>query len=134
MRAVNLNSDPATPETWASECPAILLFDLLSNKWALRILRRLRRETVRFNQLRRDMEGISQKVLSQTLKKLERDGLIQRLALATTVPLTVEYSLTELGVTLSDTIETLHHWVESNIDAVELAQRRYDESHTVATA
>jgi DNA-binding HxlR family transcriptional regulator len=124
-----MNHNPTIPEPGTSDCPAILLFDRLANKWALRIIRRLRCESVRFNQLRRDMDGISQKVLSQTLKKLERDGLIRRHALATTVPLTVEYSLTEIGITLSDTIETLHHWIESNIDAVEKAQHNYDVDH-----
>lgn len=73
-----------------------------------------------------EIKGISQKVLSQTLKKLERDGLISRQAFPT-VPVTVEYSLTPLGRTLTETVAALAHWAEGNIEAVMAAQRAYDE-------
>lgn len=66
-------------------CPTRQVLDRLADKWALLILDRLRSGPVRFNQLRRDIQGISQKVLSQTLKKLERDGLVSRKAFATTL-------------------------------------------------
>jgi len=106
-------------------CPARMVLDRLADKWSLLLIGRLRGGSVRFNQLRREVEGISQKVLSQTLKKLERDGLVDRRAYPT-VPVTVEYSLTTLGETLSATIESLSHWAESNIEAVVAAQRQYD--------
>jgi DNA-binding HxlR family transcriptional regulator len=77
------------------------------------------------------VDGVSQKVLSQTLKKLERDGMVQRQVFAT-VPVTFEYSLTGLGVMLSEVIEPLCHWAESNIRAVHEAQRRFDASHAQA--
>jgi len=106
-------------------CPARLVLDRLADKWALLIIDRLHGETIRFNQLKRDIKGISQKVLSQTLKRLERDGLIARTAFPT-VPVTVEYSLTPLGDTLNQTVSALAHWAEHNMDAILVAQQTYD--------
>ena len=80
---------------------------------------------VRFNQIRRQIEGISQKVLSQTLKSLECDGLVNRKAIPT-VPVTVEYSITPLGKTLSATVDGLRVWAETHIDKVLKAQKQYD--------
>lgn len=112
-------------DVYENRCPTRLVLDRLADKWALLILDRLQREPVRFNQLRRDIKGISQKVLSQTLKKLERDGLLQREVFAT-VPVTVEYSLTPLGETLTETVSALAHWAEANMDEVARAQAEYD--------
>jgi DNA-binding HxlR family transcriptional regulator len=117
---------PLSYDVYSLHCPARMVLDRLADKWSLLIIGRLRKGTVRFNQIRREVEGISQKVLSQTLKKLERDGLVLRQAYPT-VPVTVEYSLSGLGMTLSDTIESLSCWAESNIDAVLAAQRQYDD-------
>jgi len=116
--------DPAF-DVYAVCCPTRLVLDRLADKWALLILDRLRHGPVRFNHLRRDIEGVSQKVLSQTLKKLERDGLISRQAFAT-VPVTVEYAVTPLGHTLGETVSALAHWAEHNMPAVLAAQRAYD--------
>jgi len=115
-------------DVYAKNCPSRMILDRISNKWSMLILNRLREETVRFNQLRREIDGISQKVLSQTLKYLERDGLIRREAFPT-VPVTVEYSITDLGRTLSDTVHVLTHWAEENFTAVVQAQQRYDASN-----
>ena len=82
-------------------CPTRQILDRVGDKWAVLILLLLRDEPMRFNALRRTIEGISQKMLSQVLKSLERDGLIKRRAIAT-VPVTVEYSITPLGATLAD--------------------------------
>jgi DNA-binding HxlR family transcriptional regulator len=89
------------------------------------ILLLLRHEALRFNQLRRGIEGISQKMLSQVLKSLERDGLVKRRAIAT-VPVTVEYSITPLGKTLAAAVDPLRDWAETNLKDVLVAQRRYD--------
>jgi DNA-binding HxlR family transcriptional regulator len=125
-----LVSEEESPyDVYARNCPARAVFDRLTDKWALLIVGRLRNGTVRFNQMRREVDGVSQKVLSQTLKKLERDGMVYRQVFAT-VPVTVEYSLTELGVTLSELIEPLCHWAELNIRAVHEAQRQFDALHT----
>jgi len=110
---------------YENDCPTRLVLDRLADKWALLILDRLDGETVRFNILRRDVQGVSQKVLSQTLKKLERDGLVSR-TVYPTVPVTVEYALTPLGQTLTETVSALAHWAEKNMDAVFEAQKMYD--------
>lgn len=112
-------------DVYAKNCPSRMILDRISNKWSMLILNRLREEKVRFNQLRREIDGISQKVLSQTLKNLERDGLIHREAFPT-VPVTVEYSITDLGRTLSDTVHILTHWAEKHYDRVIQAQQAYD--------
>ncbi|WP_281167265.1 winged helix-turn-helix transcriptional regulator [Thiofilum flexile] len=101
------------------------MFDSISNKWTMFILDRLRDQPVRFNQLLREIEGISQKMLSQTLKTLERDGLITRTAFPT-VPVTVEYAITPLGQTLSSTVHVLIHWAEHNGDEILAARAAYD--------
>jgi DNA-binding HxlR family transcriptional regulator len=112
-------------DVYAKNCPSRMILDRISNKWSMLILDRLRGGTVRFNQLRREIDGISQKVLSQTLKDLERDGLIRREAFPT-VPVTVEYSISNLGKTLSDTVHVLTHWAEIHYDAVISSQNTYD--------
>jgi DNA-binding HxlR family transcriptional regulator len=80
---------------------------------------------VRFNRLRRTVEGISQKMLSQTLKTLERDGLVSRKAIAT-VPVTVEYAATPLGRSLAAPMDALRIWAETHMDEVLASQQRYD--------
>jgi DNA-binding HxlR family transcriptional regulator len=106
-------------------CPARLVLDHLGDKWALLILDRLRHGPTRFNAIRRDVGGISQKVLSQVLKRLERDGMITRSAYPT-VPVTVEYALTALGETLKERVGPLLHWAEENMDGIRVAQDAYD--------
>jgi DNA-binding HxlR family transcriptional regulator len=116
---------------YEDRCPTREVLDRLADKWALLILDRLRKEPVRFNQLRRDIKGISQKVLSQSLKKLERDGLLTRSVYAT-VPVSVEYALTDLGRSLIQTVSAFAHWAERHMDAVLLAQSKYDEANASA--
>jgi DNA-binding HxlR family transcriptional regulator len=108
-----------------ANCPTRLILDRIGDKWAVLVLGLLSDEPQRFNQLRRRIEGLSQKMLSQTLKSLERDGLVKRRAFAT-VPVTVEYSITPLGRTLGSPLEGLVAWAESHVTDVLAAQRRYD--------
>ena len=114
-------------DVYAKNCPTRLVLDRLADKWALLVLNRLTDEPVRFNRLRRDIEGVSQKVLTQTLRNLERDGLIARKVFPT-VPVTVEYSLTPLGRTLTQTVAALTHWAEENFDSVRHARQSFDAS------
>jgi len=102
-----------------------LVFERLADKWALLVVRLLKHRPTRFNQLRREIEGVSQKVLSQTLRRLERDGLVSREVIAST-PVAVEYSLTELGRSLAEAIEPLIAWAVTQIEDVLDAQFRYD--------
>ena len=122
-----MNSKPDHPpfNVYAEHCPTRLVIDRLADKWAVLVLGLLERRSLRFNELRREIEGISQKVLSQVLKKLERDGLVTRTAYPT-VPVTVEYAITPLGQTLTSTVAALTRWAEDNMPAILAAQRRYD--------
>jgi DNA-binding HxlR family transcriptional regulator len=117
------------PNPYQADCPTRMVLDRIGDKWAVLALGLLRNGPVRFNRLRRSIEGVSQKMLSQTLKSLERDGLVHRRAFAT-VPVTVEYSLTPLGRTLSSTLDALRDWAERHIEEVRAAQRRYDRAST----
>lgn len=112
-------------DVYENRCPTRAVLDRIADKWAMLILDKLSQEPVRFNHLKRDIKGISQKVLSQTLKKLERDGLVTRTVFPT-VPVTVEYALTPLGGTLTEAVAALAHWAEKNMDAVITAQENYD--------
>jgi DNA-binding HxlR family transcriptional regulator len=116
------------PNAYSADCPTRQILDRVGDKWAVLILLLLRQQPLRFNRLRREIEGISQKMLSQVLKSLERDGLIRRRAIAT-VPVTVEYSITPLGVTLAAAVDPLRDWAESHLKEVLASQRRYDAQH-----
>ncbi|MFD1704309.1 winged helix-turn-helix transcriptional regulator [Methylopila henanensis] len=110
---------------YAASCPTRMVLDSIADKWAALILGLLATGPRRFNQLRREVEGLSQKVLSQTLKGLERDGLVTRTAFPT-VPVTVEYALTPLGLTLAHVVDGLRIWAETHIADVLEAQSLYD--------
>jgi DNA-binding HxlR family transcriptional regulator len=121
------------PNAYAANCPTRQILDRVGDKWAVLILLLVRDEPMRFNALRRAIEGISQKMLSQVLKSLERDGLVKRRVIAT-VPVTVEYSITRLGATLSKAVDPLRDWAESNLKEVLNAQRRYDAQRNAIAA
>jgi DNA-binding HxlR family transcriptional regulator len=121
------------PNAYAAACPTRQILDRVGDKWAVLILLLIREEPMRFNALRRAIEGISQKMLSQVLKSLERDGLIRRRAIAT-VPVTVEYSITPLGKTLATAVDPLRDWAERNLKEVLAAQRRYDAQKEMKAA
>jgi len=110
---------------YSSDCPTRKVLDRIADKWAVLVLGLLIEGPIRFNRLRRAVEGISQKMLSQTLKSLERDGLISRKAFAT-VPVTVEYAITPLGRTLATTLDALRIWAETHMEEVTANQQRYD--------
>jgi len=110
---------------YSSDCPTRKVLDRVADKWTVLVLGLLIEGPIRFNRLRRAVEGISQKMLSQTLKGLERDGLVSRKAFAT-VPVTVEYAITPLGRTLATTLEALRVWAETHTEEVIANQQRYD--------
>jgi DNA-binding HxlR family transcriptional regulator len=114
-----------SPNVYAANCPTRQVLNRIADKWAVLVLGLLADGPVRFNQLRKAIDGLSQKMLSQTLKHLERDGLVHREAKAT-VPVTVEYSITPLGRTLAQTVEAIALWAETNIADVQKAQALYD--------
>jgi len=128
-----MSSTPPIGNAYADTCPTRLVLDRIADKWAVLVLGLLGDNPVRFNQLRRQIAGISQKMLSQTLKSLERDGLVSRKAIPT-VPVTVEYSITPLGLTLSETVDALRIWAETHMDQVKVAQQQYDAGGTRSAA
>ena len=99
--------------------------ELVADKWAVLILYALSRGTMRHNRLHREIEGISQKMLTKTLRRLERDGLVGREAYPE-IPPRVEYSLTPLGGSLIGILAELCVWAEEHIEEVETARRDYD--------
>ena len=109
-----------------SECPTRQILNRIADKWTVLVVILLESDVKRFSQLRREIEGISQKMLTQTLRGLERDGLVTRKVYAT-VPPHVEYALTPLGHTLKDLLYAIKTWSETNIDAVLKAQKQYDK-------
>ena len=92
-------------------CPVATTVQLIGSKWKLLILRNLRIRPWRFNELRKDLEGISQKVLTDSLRAMEEDGIITR-TVYPEVPPRVEYSLTELGKSLKPILDAMWNWGE----------------------
>ena len=110
-----------------SNCPTRQVLDCIADKWTVLIIRRLADGTLRFAQLRRSVDGISQKVLTNTLRTLERDGIVTRRIYAS-VPPKVEYTLTSLGHSLCSLVEGICSWAEANIEQVLAAREVY--AHT----
>lgn len=119
-----MDAAPAS-NPYCSDCPTRLVLDRVADKWTVLIMGLLANGPVRFNRLRREVEGLSQKVLAQTLRGMERDGLVTRTAYPT-VPVTVEYALTPLGRTLAAAVDPLRAWAEDHIAEVVRSQRAYD--------
>jgi DNA-binding HxlR family transcriptional regulator len=109
-----------------ADCPTRLILNRIADKWTVLVVILLQTETKRFSLLQREIGGISQKMLTQTLRNLERDGLVNRTVYAT-VPPKVEYALTPLGHTLKDLLYAVKTWSETNINEVIAAQNSYDK-------
>ena len=120
--------EAATPDAYKCICPSRQVLRRIGDKWTVLIIGILERGTIRFGTLRREIEGISQKMLTQTLRNLERDGLIKR-EVFVEVPVRVEYSLTELGKSLLPVLKPLIKWSEDHLKEIEAIQSQYDETH-----
>jgi DNA-binding HxlR family transcriptional regulator len=108
-----------------SGCPTRLVLDRIADKWTVLIIGRLAEGARRFGELRRDVAGISPKVLTQKLRELERDGVLTR-KIYPSVPPKVEYRLTPLGQTLISLLDAIRVWSETHIETVVAAQQTYD--------
>jgi DNA-binding HxlR family transcriptional regulator len=106
-------------------CPTRMVLDRIADKWTVLIVGALEEKTKRFGELRREVGGVSQKMLTQTLRGLERDGVVVRTVYAS-VPPKVEYSLTRLGRTLVHILEEIRKWSELNIEDVLKARDDFD--------
>ena len=94
-------------------CPAQEAFKILANKWSLMVIKELSGENLRFNRIKKKIEGISSRELSKRLEVLEEIGSVNR-NIISIKPIMVEYSLTEAGKELTDAIEILHNWTIKN--------------------
>jgi DNA-binding HxlR family transcriptional regulator len=112
-------------DVFAAACPTRQLLDRIADKWSTLVLIVLGQGPVRFNGLKRRIDGVSQKMLSQTLKSLERDGLVSRTVVAT-APVTVTYAVTPLGRGLMASMQAMIDWAETRMPEVAAAQAEYD--------
>ncbi|MGW7552127.1 transcriptional regulator [Streptomyces sp. WAC 06783] len=106
-------------------CEVRQILDRVADKWSLLVIALLDRRTLRFTELRREVDGISQRMLTVTLRQLERDGLVRR-TVHPVVPPRVDYELTPLGATLHDTIQALVTWTEVHQSEIAEARAAYD--------
>ncbi|ANM80360.1 helix-turn-helix domain-containing protein [Serratia nematodiphila] len=114
-----------TDVVYRADCPSRIVLDQIADKWSMMVLEVLR-EPQRFNAIKRRLDGVTQRVLTQTLRKLERNGMVHRKVLDGRV-LGVEYSLTPLGKSLQGPFSILFDWTLGNIEAIQECQRKYDE-------
>ncbi|MCT2586478.1 helix-turn-helix transcriptional regulator [Actinophytocola sp. S1-96] len=106
-------------------CFARQIMDRVGDKWSIAIVHTLGRDTLRFTELKRAIDGISQRMLTATLRGLERDGLVER-TVHPVVPPRVDYRLTELGLTLLGTVCELANWAVNHADEIAGARADYD--------
>lgn len=109
------------------ECPKVSrVLARLGDKWSVLIVVLLRERAYRFNEIKRTVNGISQQMLTRTLRNLERDGLVSRKTYPTSPP-QVEYALTDLGRSLSEPVLALGEWARAHLEEIDDAQTRYDK-------
>ena len=116
--------EPDHRDVYLRNCPCRDLLDLIANKWTALAIGALEDGPRRFGELRRRLEGISQKMLTQTLRELERDGLVRR-TVYPVVPLRVDYELTDLGRSVVAPLSAIRRWSEDNIMLVQRARADY---------
>ena len=115
---------------YRADCPTRRILDRIGDRWTVLIVGALWDGNVRFSELRRRIEGISQKMLTQTLRGLERDGLVRR-TVYPEVPIRVEYALTEAGRTLREPLRALEEWSIAHLGDVSASQETYDRADPV---
>ncbi|WP_153539114.1 winged helix-turn-helix transcriptional regulator [Actinomadura macrotermitis] len=110
-------------DVYSAKCPTRQVIDHISGKWTILVVDALTEGTQRYTDLYRRIEGVSQKMLTQTLRGLEADGFVSR-RVHPTVPPRVDYDLTELGRSLAEPIAALRRWTETHINEIERARAR----------
>ncbi len=113
-------------DAYLAECPSRKLLDRISDKWVTLVICALEDGPLRFSALARQLAGVSQKMLTQTLRRLERDGLVTRTVTAS-VPVRVDYALSDLGESLLGPIRHMKDWAEAHMPEVSVAQQAYDD-------
>jgi len=112
-------------DCFSADCPSRTLFDQVSDKWSMLVLISLEDGPVRFNAIKRRLEGVTQKALTQCLRKLERNGLLSRHVIPVS-PIAVQYEITPLGRTLLQPFKVMHDWTLTKLPEVEEARRVFD--------
>lgn len=116
-------------DAFLAGCPSRRLLDRISDKWVALILAAMggngTPRPMRYSELSRRLAGVSQKMLTQTLRSLERDGLVTR-TVTPTVPVTVTYELTDLGLSLHELMRSVKNWAEAHMDEVLANREAYD--------
>ncbi|WP_338782485.1 helix-turn-helix domain-containing protein [Streptomyces sp. DG1A-41] len=125
----------ADPFQWDTreDCRVRQILDRIADKWSLLVIALLENRRLRFTELRREIDGVSQRMLTVTLRSLERDGLVKR-TVHPVVPPRVEYELTSLGRTLHTTIQSLVTWTERHQEEIAAARSAYDAREAEARA
>ncbi|WP_223624456.1 helix-turn-helix domain-containing protein [Microbacterium sp. EST19A] len=120
---------PNDPFQWDSreDCEVRQILDRIADKWSLLVMALLENRTMRFTELLKTVDGVSQRMLTVTLRQLERDGLVSRTVFPV-IPPHVEYSLTDLGRSLNTTVTALVTWTESHQSDIAASRARYDEA------
>jgi len=113
-------------DAFLAGCPSRKVLDRISDKWVTLILTALADGPLRYSELGRRIAGVSQKMLTQTLRTLERDGLVAR-GITAAVPVRVDYALTPLGRSLMPAVIALKHWAQEHIGEIEAARSAFDE-------
>ncbi|MEU5143277.1 helix-turn-helix domain-containing protein [Streptomyces sp. NPDC021139] len=116
--------DAGTSVVFRADCPSRPILDQIADKWSMMVMALLERP-MRFNELKRRLEGVTQRVLTQTLRRLERNGMIRRKVLPTS-PVGVEYSLTALGESLREPFGHLYDWTVEHSEEIHNCRRAYD--------
>ncbi|MEU3776345.1 helix-turn-helix domain-containing protein [Streptomyces sp. NPDC032472] len=125
MVTKQLNDSGADADLRRADSLAREIFSDVANKWALLIIEALGERTLRFTELRNEVEGVSHKMLTQNLRMLERNGLVDRVV-HPTVPPRVEYSLTEPGQALRKTVDVMCDWTHRYLRHIDVARQRFD--------
>jgi DNA-binding HxlR family transcriptional regulator len=126
-------SDELIVDVFARGCHSRAALEDVAGKWGILCLLALGEGDYRFNALRRRVEGVSEKMLSQTLQTLERDGMVTR-TVVSTIPPRVEYALTALGVQVAARLKGLAELIEASVDDVLAARAAYDASRGALSA
>ncbi len=114
------------PDVFTLNCPTQQILNVIADKWSVIVIYCLGYKPRRYSEIQRCIEGISQKVLTQSLRKLERHGLVARKVLSESPPANIEYSLTHLGKTLLDPLLAIADWSRQYFPEVVASRNRYD--------
>src|SRR4030088_2936769 len=112
-------------DAYLAECPSRKLLDRIADKWVALVVKSLMDGPKRYSEVSHQLAGVSQKMLTQTLRSLERDGVLTR-TVTPTVPVTASYELTDLGHSLHDMTRGLRSWAQSHMDEVLTHRATYD--------